>query len=91
MLDLDRDTTRTTAQLSVSSATMPNPLSKRERDILSAIAEGQNSREISERLSLTAQAFSNYLTNILQKVGARNRGQAAALALRNGWLDDVDI
>lgn len=65
---------------------LPNPLTEREKEILTAVSNGESSREIAEKLGLTDQTVRNYMTALLRKIGARTRGQAAALALRNGWL-----
>jgi DNA-binding NarL/FixJ family response regulator len=66
---------------------LPSPLTEREKDILTAVSDGATSREIAEKLGLMDQTIRNYMTTLLRKIGARTRGQAAALALRNGWLD----
>ncbi len=66
---------------------LPSPLTKREKEILIAVSDGATSREIAEKLGLTDQTVRNYMTTLLRKIGARTRGQAAAVALRNGWLD----
>ena len=66
---------------------LPSPLTERERGILTAVSDGASSREIAADLGLTDQTIRNYMTALLQKIGARTRGQAAAVALRNGWLD----
>ncbi len=68
-------------------AKLPNPLTEREMEILTAVSNGASSKEIADSLGLTDQTIRNYMTALLQKIGARNRGQAATLALRNGWLD----
>lgn len=71
----------------VAGNLLPNPLSERDREILNAIIDGKSGREIAEIVGLTDQTVRNYMTALLQKIGARTRSQAAALALRNGWLD----
>ena len=65
----------------------PSLLTERQKDILTAVSDGASSREIAEKLGLTDQTVRNYMTALLRKVGARTRGQAAAMAMRNGWLD----
>jgi DNA-binding NarL/FixJ family response regulator len=56
---------------------LPNPLTERELDVLRLLAEGMSNREIGNKLSLTEGTVKNYVTNVLQKVGARDRTQAA--------------
>ena len=56
---------------------LPEPLTEREQDVLRLLAEGLSNREIGNKLSLTEGTVKNYVTNVLQKIGARDRTQAA--------------
>ena len=56
---------------------LPDPLTDRELDVLRLLAEGVSNREIGNKLSLTEGTVKNYVTNVLQKIGARDRTQAA--------------
>jgi len=56
---------------------LPEPLTEREMDVLRLLAEGLSNREIGHKLSLTEGTVKNYVTNVLQKIGARDRTQAA--------------
>jgi DNA-binding NarL/FixJ family response regulator len=56
---------------------LAEPLSERERDVLRLLAEGLSNREIGLKLSLTEGTVKNYVTNVLQKIGVRDRTQAA--------------
>jgi len=56
---------------------LPEPLTEREIDVLRLLAEGLSNREIGNKLSLTEGTVKNYVTNVLQKIGARDRTQAA--------------
>ena len=56
---------------------LPDPLTERELDILRLLAEGMSNREIGNKLSLTEGTVKNYVTNVLQKIGVRDRTQAA--------------
>jgi DNA-binding NarL/FixJ family response regulator len=58
-------------------AGLPEPLTERESEILKLLAEGLSNREIGQRLSLTEGTVKNYVTSLLQKIGARDRTQAA--------------
>ena len=62
------------------------PLSEREREILRLMAQGLTNREIADRLSLAQGTVKNYVTTILQKLGARDRTQAALRARELGML-----
>ena len=56
---------------------LPEPLTEREQGVLRLLAEGMSNREIGNKLSLTEGTVKNYVTNVLQKTGARDRTQAA--------------
>jgi DNA-binding NarL/FixJ family response regulator len=65
---------------------LAEPLSERELEILSLLANGLTNREIAARLSLAQGTVKNYVTSILQKLGARDRTQAALRARELGLL-----
>ena len=65
---------------------LPEPLSEREQEILQLLAQGLSNREIASRLSLAEGTVKNYVTTILQKLGSRDRTQAALRARELGWL-----
>ena len=65
---------------------LPEALSQREIDILRLIAQGMSNREISAALSLAEGTVKNYVTTVLQKLGARDRTQAALRARELGLL-----
>jgi len=67
-------------------AGLPEPLSEREREILELLAQGLSNREIGIRLSLAQGTVKNYVTTILQKMGVRDRTQAALRARELGLL-----
>ena len=63
---------------------LAEPLSGREREILKLLAQGLSNGEIAHRLSLAEGTVKNYVTVILQKLGARDRTQAALRAREMG-------
>jgi two-component system response regulator DesR len=63
-----------------------NPLTPRERTVLSLAAEGAGAREIANRLFLSAGTVRNCLSRINVKTGSRNRVQAIHRARRAGWI-----
>jgi len=63
-----------------------DPLSEREREVLAASTELATIAEIADRLSLSEGTVRNHLSSAIQKVGARNRGEAARIAEDRGWL-----
>jgi two-component system response regulator DesR len=64
----------------------PCPLSLSELDILAASAEGLQSAEIARRVCLSEGRVRNKVSEILGKLGARNRTEAIRIAQENGWL-----
>jgi len=62
------------------------PLSAREREILAACAEGLPTAALATRLWLSEGTVRNRVSDILGKLGARNRAEAVQIARDNGWL-----
>jgi DNA-binding NarL/FixJ family response regulator len=62
------------------------PLSERELEVLSIIAEGKSNREIASELYITEGTVKNHVTNILGKLGVRDRTQAALKARDLGLI-----
>ncbi len=56
------------------------PLSDRELDVLRLLADGRSNREIATALFLAEGTVKNHVTNVLGKLGARDRTQAALRA-----------
>lgn len=55
-------------------------LTKREEDILRRVAKGLSNREVADELSLQERTVKHYMTEILAKLHARNRVEAAIIA-----------
>jgi two-component system response regulator DesR len=62
------------------------PLSWREREVLEASAAGSTIAEIAAGLHLSEGTVRNHLSSAIQKLGARNRFEAAKAAEAKGWL-----
>lgn len=61
-------------------------LTAREREILALVAEGRSNGEIGKQLFISAKTVSVHVSNILGKLGAVGRTEAAAIARRRGLL-----
>jgi DNA-binding NarL/FixJ family response regulator len=72
----------------VLSAVLPAhaPLRPREREVLALIAEGLSTREVARRLCWSERTIKNVLQDLTTRLGLRNRTQAVAWAVRNGWI-----
>jgi DNA-binding NarL/FixJ family response regulator len=62
------------------------PLSDREQEILALIATGATNREIGNQLFLAEGTVKNHVTNVLGKLGVRDRTQAALKAREMGLI-----
>lgn len=63
-----------------------SPLSSRERELLTACAEGLSTAELATRFWLSEGTVRNRVSEILGKLGARNRAEAVQIANDSGWM-----
>ncbi len=63
-------------------------LTKGEREILALLVKGSSNLEISDHLSISVSTVKYHLTNIFTKLGAKNRVEAAAIALDHNLVDN---
>ena len=63
----------------------PTGLTVREAEVLSLLAEGLSNAAIAEKLFITKKTASHHVSSVLVKLNVSSRGQAAALAVANGW------
>ena len=86
------------ALLDDSRFTVPDPvpgndaealakLSEREREILTAIAEGASSKEIAEKLFLSPRTVDTHRTNIMRKLAIHKVAGLIRFAMRNGMVE----
>lgn len=59
-------------------------LTPREKEVLQALAEGLESKEIAEKLNVTVETERTHMVNILHKLGVHSRLQALVFAARYG-------
>jgi len=62
------------------------PLTRRETEILRLIARGLEDREISRALHISMGTVRTHMSNVLGKLGLRNRVEATLFALRHGLV-----
>jgi two-component system, NarL family, response regulator LiaR len=63
-----------------------SPLTARETEILGLIADGYGNSEIAERLHIGLGTVKGHIRDILEKLSAADRTQAAVVALRKGYI-----
>jgi DNA-binding NarL/FixJ family response regulator len=61
-------------------------LSEREAEVLRLVAEGHRNRDIAERLFISEETVKVHLRHIMGKLGASDRTQAVAIAVRRGII-----
>ena len=77
---------RLTTKRSPPAQALIEPLSDREQEILALIATGATNREIGNQLFLAEGTVKNHVTNVLGKLGVRDRTQAALKAREIGLI-----
>ncbi|MFQ3534456.1 MAG: protein kinase [Aggregatilineales bacterium] len=69
-----------------------DPLNEQEHDVLRCIAAGfEENDQIAERLGIEESSVPRLLKNTIDKLGVKNRSEAALMALRAGWITLEDI
>ena len=74
------------SNLRSTASGLVEPLSERELEVLSLIAEGLTNQEIANRLYLSLFTVKVHARNIYSKLGVKNRTQAVATAKALGIL-----
>jgi DNA-binding NarL/FixJ family response regulator len=69
-----------------TGATAPAELTDREREVLVLLASGMANKQIARRLGISEKTVKSHLTNVFQRIGVRDRTQAALWAERHGLL-----
>jgi DNA-binding NarL/FixJ family response regulator len=71
---------------STSLAELPEPLTRREREVLQMLAAGLANKEIGARLNISDHTAKFHVAAILGKLGAATRTEAVALGIRRGLV-----
>jgi DNA-binding NarL/FixJ family response regulator len=63
------------------------PLSRREIEILQRVAYGATTKEVADKLGISPHTVKTHLERIFEKLGANDRAQAVAIAIRQGVVE----
>ena len=64
----------------------PNPLTDKQAELLRLVMKGQTDKQIADAFGISDSGVKKHLKLIFAKLGATNRTEAAAIALRNSLL-----
>lgn len=67
----------------------PSPLTARESDVLAALARGFTFDESGAALGISAHTVRSHARAVYDKLGASNKAEAVAIAMRQGWLSEL--
>ncbi|EIT86406.1 DNA-binding response regulator [Fictibacillus macauensis ZFHKF-1] len=73
-------------ELIVGAIGAGNPLSMREQNVLRLVADGYTAKEIAHTLFLSSGTVRNYISEIYQKLHAKNKMDAIIIAKEKGWI-----
>ncbi len=62
-------------------------LTQREHEILVALADGESSEEIADRLSISLHTVARHREHIMRKLGLHNRSELVKYAIRKGFIE----
>lgn len=64
-------------------------LTARQQEVLALVAAGRSNNEIADRLIISPATVRHHVSEILARLGAANRAEAAALAMRDGLVESL--
>ncbi len=76
--------TRRSREARRSGSAGPGGLTKRELEVLAAVAAGESNAEIAASLGISVNTVERHVSNVYRKIDARGRADATAWALRRG-------
>jgi len=87
LLALERERTAAGFRLDPSGPTQTRPpLTSSQQEILRLMTDGFSNKEIASRVDVSENTVKSHIQEILRRLQARNRVQAAVQATREGWV-----
>ncbi len=77
---------RALAEANQEPAVPAHNLTEREREVLALVVEGLSNLQIARRLGISPSTARFHVSTILSKLGAANRAEVAALAVKHGLI-----
>jgi len=75
------------AMKAIEKAKENDKLSKREIEVLNAIAKGKNNNEIAEALGVSPKTVDSHRTNLLRKMNVNSTAALLVASIRSGLID----
>ncbi len=72
-----------------SAVLLTSPLTPREQQVLSLLAEGLRTKAIAKRLYVSPKTIGTHIQHVLKKLGVHSRAEAVAIAYREGLVEEV--
>jgi DNA-binding NarL/FixJ family response regulator len=69
----------------------PDPLTRREVEVLILLARGRSNKEVARELSIGQQTVKTYVSSILKKLNVQSRTQAALYAVQTGLVSTYEL
>jgi DNA-binding NarL/FixJ family response regulator len=85
-LTLDANAVQSLIQAANQQPSLGSDLTPREREVLALLVDGKTNRQIAGELTISPATVRLHVSNILSKLHAANRTEAAALALQHNLL-----
>lgn len=82
------EATKALAEVEAECSALGHDLTEREREVLALLVEGLSNLEIAKRLRISHHTARFHVSAILSKLGATNRAEAAALAVKHRLVLD---
>ncbi len=84
--DILNNNTRIDSVAVQPSESLMTPLTQKELDILSQMADGKMNKEIARALDISESTVKNYVSRIFRKLEVNTRTAAVMLAMSRGWI-----